>query len=156
MHCPVDINDGLPMTDTLSLAGNIYGKVPKGDILALVSWPDPSSCSTSGGAGNGIYYFQTKLNSRKSDGYWHWKTPSAVQGNQTIKRFIYFVLAPESAMAQLKAGSYSLPSSIHKLAYITAQGEIPPGHRCKLPEHPTKNALSQRLISYYFRPLSQS
>lgn len=128
--CPVDINDGLPMTDTLSLSGNILGRVPKDDFLALISWPDPSSCSVDGTPGSGIYYLQTELSPRDSDGYWQWKTASAGPGNQTIKRYIYFVLAPQSALAQLQTGPRSLPSDVQELAYVTAQGEIPPGHHC--------------------------
>jgi hypothetical protein len=130
VFCPVDVNNGQPMENILYLAGNILGRIPKGEILALVSWPDPSTCAVDGSPGSAIYYYQTQLTPQAGSGYWQWTTTSAGPGNQTIKRYIYFVLAPDTALAQLKNDSISLPSDVHELAYITAQGTIPHGHHC--------------------------
>jgi hypothetical protein len=127
--CTVDINNGQPVEDILHLSGVIHGQIPRGYLLALVSWPDPTTCSLSGSSGSGTFYFQTQIKP-SGMGYWQWTTKSSGPGNQTIRRFIYFVLVPDGALSQLESASISLPGSARELAYVKVQGVIPPGHHC--------------------------
>ncbi len=46
--CPIDVNDGRPLSTRLSLSGLILGSVPPGEHLELVSYPDPNTCDVYG------------------------------------------------------------------------------------------------------------
>ncbi len=131
VFCAVDVNNGQPIIDRLHVSGIIRGRVPHGDVIVLISWQDPSTCSVDGTPGTGQYFYQTQIDPTPSNGYWQFTTADPGQGNQTIRRYIYFALAPPSEIPQLKLDSTALPNDVLELAYITSQGVIPANHHCK-------------------------
>ena len=146
--CPVDVNDGRPLSRSLSLSGLILGSAPPGEHLELVSYPDPNTCDVYGNPGTGGYFGLQEIDPSDNNGGWQFTTPKSYPGSETIRRFIYFVLGSESALQSLTAdrlkwtqthrsGTYpgmaTLPPDLTELAYITVQAPVPHGLHCRRP-----------------------
>ncbi len=96
--CPIDVNDGRPLSTRLSLSGLILGSVPPGEHLELVSYPDPNTCDVYGNPGTGGYFGLQEIDPSDNNGGWQFTTPKSYPGSETIRRFLYFVLGSESAL----------------------------------------------------------
>jgi hypothetical protein len=130
--CSVDVNDGQPIGLSYTLSGKVIGTPPSNISLAIVSEPDPATCDLTGNPGNGDFYFQEEINPAVNDGIWQLGEPASYPGSQTIRHNIYFVVGPEAALLNLKNNpTTAWPSNLIRLAYITVQGRIPPGHTCR-------------------------
>lgn len=129
--CAVDVNDGQPIGRSYSLSGRVIGPLPPNVSLAIVSEPDPATCDLAGNPGNGDFYFQEEIYPAVNNGVWQIQEPESYPGSQTIRRIVYFVAGPAGVMQSLRSNpTTTLPSDLIKLAYITVQGKIPPGHTC--------------------------
>ncbi len=147
--CPIDVNDGRPLSTRLSLSGLILGSVPPDEHLELVSYPDPNTCDVYGNPGTGGYFGLQEIDPSDNSGGWQFTTPKSYPGSETIRRFIYFVLGSESALQSLiadrlkwtqkhRSGNYpgmaaTLPADLTEIAYITVQAPVPHGLHCRRP-----------------------
>jgi hypothetical protein len=130
--CAVDVNDGQPIGLSYTLSGKVVGSLPSNVSLAIVSEPDPATCDLAGNPGNGDFYFQEEINPAANDGIWQLGQPPSYPGSQTIRHNVYFVVGSEAALRNLKSNpTATFPSNLIRLAYITVQGRIPPGHICR-------------------------
>lgn len=129
--CPVNVNNGQPVTaGPLTLSGVVHGTVPSDDILAVVTYPDPTTCGLDDSHGSALYYYQTSIDPSASGGYWQLTTNGSYPGSQTIRRYVYFVLAPRSALGELRRVQEKLPNGTRELAYLTVRGALPGNYKC--------------------------
>ena len=68
--CSVDVNNGQPIGRSISLSGTVLGTLPPNEHLAVVSYPDPSTCDTQGNPGNGYYYELAQIDPSDNQGNW--------------------------------------------------------------------------------------
>jgi hypothetical protein len=96
--CPVTVRINQRPAPSLSLSGQIIGRLAANQILAIVSQPDPDSCSPDGHPGSGGYYLLKTLSMATSDNNWTLQTGVSYPGSQLIQRHFYFLLGTQSSV----------------------------------------------------------
>jgi hypothetical protein len=97
--CPVNVRISQRPAPSLSLSGQIIGRLPANQLLAIVSQPDPGSCSPEGSPGSGGYYLLKTLSMATSENNnWALQTGVSYNGSQLIQRHFYFLLGTQSAI----------------------------------------------------------
>jgi predicted Ser/Thr protein kinase/cold shock CspA family protein len=137
--CPVQVDHGQAPGLTLTLSGTILGQIPSGQVLIVVSQPDPGSCDTSGNPGTGGYYLIGPV-IRGSRGEWTVTSGPSYSGGESIQRHLYFLLWSQAAVNAFKnaqAGSGGAPSwttsadeNFHQVGSFTFTPVQPPNRYC--------------------------
>jgi hypothetical protein len=87
--CDVNVNNGDPIAGTYSLSGEVFGTVPAGKELSLLSIADPSTCDISGHPGTGDFFYVTQIDLK--NGATAWSTRITPQSWEVTLRFIYYI-----------------------------------------------------------------